>query len=266
MPSAPSGRYEWFGWTVSAASGVDIGLARLTETHEHFHRHLDDTTAFGGLVTTIAALAEAQPDQRWRRVHGQLVTQTDLLNETFAVGASLLTTQRGLKIIDGYPLYDRYVTILERLLGSVHPWVALAGLRAAAMACMQSSALELASVTGFGDFEPTQIPPLERPNHRLSALVQSHFDQEVAKAERVLERDHGAEPWWQRTAQVALPAESMEGEAGALSETLQDRLFVCAADFLRARGAQVLGHDAHHEQLRALLAAASSQASRGFGR
>jgi hypothetical protein len=50
--------YNHFGWRVRATP-VDTSAGRLAETHEYFHRQLDETTAFGGLLATVAALADA---------------------------------------------------------------------------------------------------------------------------------------------------------------------------------------------------------------
>jgi hypothetical protein len=139
MPGSPSpaeGRYDWFGWQVASVA-TEIKGARLAETHEYFHRQLDDTTAFGGLTTTVAALADSLPEDYWRETPDRLRDMSDLVHECYAVGLSLLTTQRRLGPIAGYPTYDGHVATMLRLIGeAVHPWVALAALRAAATACM----------------------------------------------------------------------------------------------------------------------------------
>lgn len=106
---------------------------------------------------------------------------SDLVHESFAVGLSLLTAQRELNPVPGYPAYDRHVRAARRLLGAgVHPWVALAALRAAASVCMQSGALMRAAATGLEAFEPANLGRLERPNHRLAALCRD------ARADRLV--------------------------------------------------------------------------------
>jgi hypothetical protein len=261
------GRYQWSGWTVSAAGSTDVSLGRLTETHEYFHRQLDDTTAFGGLVTTVATLAEARPEGRWVGVRDRLVSYSDLLHETFAVGASLLTTQREMAPVEGYPLYDRYVAALRQLVGAeIHPWVALAGLRAAATACMQSTGLRAAVLTGIERFDPATLPWFERPNHRLVVLLESGFSDAVGDAQREFERNHGHEAWWRGTEGVRLTPESMDGMPGVLSQALHRRLFTRAADALRERGAEVLEEHWHYEDLRALLETARELAPEGLAR
>lgn len=261
------GRYQWSGWTVSVGTGADVALARLTETHEYFHRQLDDTTAFGGLVTTVATLAEARPDEHWVDLREKLLSYADLLHETFAVGASLLTTQRRLDRVDGYPLYDRYVSVLLRLVGGgVHPWVALAALRAAVTACMQSGALRAALESGLQRFDPSALAPSQRPNHRLVMLVQSRFADAVAAAQLDFERDHGHQAWWRGTEDVTLTPESMDGDASELSRGLHRLLFTQAARVLSEQGAPVLDGHAHHDELRDLLASAAALAPEGLTR
>jgi hypothetical protein len=148
------GLYRWSGWTVAGVPHPDLAVARLTETHEYFHRQLDDTTAFGGLVAVYAALVTARPGDGWDQARDRLQAMSDVVHETHAVGMSLLTTQRRLAPIDGYPLYDRYVDILRQLVGDdTHPWVALAALRATATACMQTPALTDALAAGLADRE-----------------------------------------------------------------------------------------------------------------
>lgn len=261
------GRYQWSGWTVPATAGADVALARLTETHEYFHRQLDDTTAFGGLVTTVAAVSESLPDRRWIEVRDRLVSYADLLHETFAVGASLLTTQRNLAQIAGFPLYDRYVNVLLRLVGTgTHPWVALAALRAAATACMQSDALRAAATAGIDDFDPAALPRAERPNHRLVMLLDSGFADAVATSQHELERVHGHEAWWRGTPDVSLTVESMDGEAGKLSQGLHHRLFAQAADVLGEHNGIVIHGQAHQDDLRALLVSARGIVPHGLAR
>lgn len=58
------------------------------------NRQLDDTTAFGGLVSTIAALADSRVDDRWDALRDRLLAMVDLEHEAYAVGMSLRTTQR----------------------------------------------------------------------------------------------------------------------------------------------------------------------------
>lgn len=261
------GRYQWSGWTVSAVASTDVALGRLTETHEYFHRQLDDTSAFGGLVTTMAALAEACPEGRWTELRDRLVSHSDLLHETFAVGASLLTTQRRLAPVAGYPLYDRYIAVLLRLVGAeAHPWIALAALRAAATACMQSSALHAAVLAGVERFQPMALPTSERPNHRLVMLLGSDFADAVGTAQEKLERDHGHQAWWRGSEGMTLTLESMDGAPGMLSQGLHRLLFAHAAGALRERGAEVLDEHWHHDDLRALLASAQELAPNGLVR
>jgi hypothetical protein len=73
------GRYDRFGWRVAAKPG-DVSAGRLTETHEYFHRQLDETTAFGGLTTTAAALADALPDDVWSMRRDRLEDMSDLVH------------------------------------------------------------------------------------------------------------------------------------------------------------------------------------------
>ena len=159
----------------------DLAVARLTETHEYFHRQLDDTTAFGGLVGVCASIAAARPEEQgWARLRDRLQAMSDVVHETCAVGMSLLTTQRRLGPVEGCPLYDRYVGIIRRLVGEdTHPWVALAALRAAATACMQSPALAQVADVGLANFSAQTLPLEDRPNHRLVWLMNSQFRETV---------------------------------------------------------------------------------------
>lgn len=253
-PQLESGRYQWFGWTVSPTAGGDVSRKRLVETHEYFHRQLDDVTAFGGLVTTFAALAEARPEGTWADVRDRLQAMSDLLHETFAVGMSLLTTQRQLVRIEGYPLYDRFVGIVLRLVGAnVHPWVALAALRAAALACMQGPVLALVGSEALERFDPASLERSERPNHRLVTLLSSDFPDAVAAAHERARQTHGREAWWLGSEGVGLTPESMDGEAGARSQDLHQELFGAASSALQAAGASVISLNAHHGDLAALV-------------
>lgn len=266
-PGRRGGRYQWFGWTVEATLDGDVALGRLTETHEYFHRQLDDTTAFGGLVTTLAALAEARPHEAWAEKRDLLQGYSELVHETFAVGMSLLTTQRPLVPLDGYPMYDRYIEIALGLVGAdTHPWVALAALRAAATACMQSAVLEVALAETLDRFEPTQLGRCLRPNHRLVTLLESDFDKAVAAAQDVAADCHGHEPWWRGTGGVTLTTASMDGDAGQLAQALHGELFEHAAEALRAAGRSVINGDGHHGELTDLLRAAQGHAPEGLVR
>jgi hypothetical protein len=263
----PTGsRYDWFGWHV-AATPSEVAAARLTETHEYFHRQLDDTTAFGGLTTTVAALSEAQSETSWADVRNQLQDMSDLVHESYAVGLSLLTTQRRLEPIPGYPAYDGHVRTMLRLIGQdVHPWVALAALRAAATACMQSSALAEASAQGIERFDPTSLRPLERPNHRLAALLAGDYASRVAEAQTDAMSDYGEEPWWAPLDGVLLRPEAVDGEASEGFGALHRRLFADAEAILSAAGGQAIGPDAHHDDLRTLLRQAYALAPAGLYR
>ncbi len=266
---APPGgaKYQWFGWTVSAVTGDDISGDRLTETHEYFHRQLDDTTAFGGLTQTLAALAEAQPERGWDDSRNCLQDMSDLVHETFAVGMSLLTNQRRLNPIEGYPLYDRYVELANRLLGEeLHPWVALAGLRAAATACMQSPVLAMVVDAGLRPFDPMTMPRLLRPNHRLVGLLEADYAASVQAVDHELRDAHGSEQWWLGYEGVILTPESMDGETGDLAQETYRRLFDSAAGALRAKGADVLKLDGHHLDLATVLGEARDVAPEGLTR
>lgn len=261
------GLYRWSGWTVAGVPHDDLAVARLTETHEYFHRQLDDTTAFGGLVTVCASLVTACPGHDWERIRDRLQTMSDVAHETYAVGMSLLTTQRQLDRVDGYPLYDRYIDILSRLVGEqVHPWVALAALRAAATACMQSPALTGAVSVGIDDFQPGSIALADRPNHRLVALMRSPFREAVAREQAEAAAAHGSEAWWIGSDRARLTPESMDGQAGRLSQQLHRRLLHAAAASLSSFGAVVVDDDSHHNDLRELLAQARALAPEGLAR
>jgi hypothetical protein len=265
-PAPRSGRYQWLGWTIPAASSGDVHAERLMETHEYFHRQLDDTTAFGGLVTTIASLVDSVPDPAWGAMRDRLQAMSDLVHETFAVGMSLLTTQRPIAPIRGYPMYDRYVELVWRLTGPVHPWVTLAALRAAATACMQSPALSLAARAGLERFDPRTVPLPERPNHRLAALLASGYPRAVVAAQDTAQREHGGEPWWIGTPQITLTPESIDGEPGLRSQALHRELLTAATDMLREAGADVVEAGTHLSDLADLLRQADDLAPSGLAR
>jgi hypothetical protein len=252
-PHPAGGRYNWFGWQVGSVPS-EPAAARLTETHEYFHRQLDDTTAFGALTTTIASLADAQPEGRWAEIRDRLQDMSDLVHECYAVGLSLLTTQRRLEAIPGYPSYDSHVRTILRLLGEgAHPWVALAALRAAATACMQSDALAVATDQGVARFQPATLQPLERPNHRLAALLAGDYASDVALAQGEAATHYGKEPWWSPLEGVLLRPEAMDGEAAEAFGALHRRLFQNATAILASAGAESIAPDAHHDELRVLL-------------
>jgi hypothetical protein len=258
--------YDHFGWGVSGAA-VTVGHGRLAETHEYFHRQLDDTTAFGGLTSTVAAMADVLPDPAWSGLRRRLLTMSDLVHEMFAVGASLLTTQKALEPIDGYPTYDRHVRTAARLLGpGVHPWVMLASLRAAATACMQSCALGLAAEAGLAQFDPDDLPSMERPNHRLAALLGERFTEAVASEHAQAQATHGTEPWWDAVGGLRLSPEAMDGDAGAASAQVHRRIFEVAASILDDAGGSTLHPDEHHELLRDVLREAQELAPAGLTR
>ena len=258
--------YDHFGWRVRAAP-IETGRGRLAETHEYFHRQLDDTTAFGGLMTTVAALADAHPDERWPDLRDRLQAMSDLVHESFAVGLSLLTTQRRIEPIDEYPSYDRHVRAVQRLLGpDVHPWVALAALRAAATACMQSRAVSVAGAAGLAQFEASALERMERPNHRLVALLAGGYAQAVA-GEQLRARDEHADAWWWLpVGEVLLPPAAMDGTAGEASAVVHRRLLAEAEAILRRADGFVVAPEAHHDDLRALLAQARELAPEGLAR
>lgn len=262
-----AGRYRWSGWTVAGVSQPDLALGRLTETHEYFHRQLDDTTAFGGLVAVCAVLATACPGEGWERMRDRLQAMSDLVHETYAVGMSLLTTQRHLARVGGYPLYDRHVAILEQLVGDqTHPWVALAALRAAATACMQSPAIGAAVEVRLSNFVPASIAVADRPNHRLVALMRSAYAETVAREQADAAALFASEPWWIGSDRARLAPESMDGEPGRYSQQLHRRLLAAAATSLSAVGAAVLDDDSHHHELRELLGQARGLAPAGLAR
>jgi hypothetical protein len=262
-----SGRYRWSGWAIDGVSHADISAARLTETHEYFHRQLDDLTAFGGLVAVCASLAAARPDGRWTLLRDRVQAMSDIVHETYAVGMSLLTTQRRVAPVDGYPMYDRYVTLVRRLVGDdTHPWVALAALRSVATVCMQSPAVAYAADIGLEAFRGESIPVEDRPNHRLVWLTKSGFREVVENEQQAAADAHGREAWWIGSAGITLTPESMDGEAGARSRALHERLFAAAAAALGAHDARVLDEDAHHDDLRRVLAQARDLVPDGLSR
>jgi hypothetical protein len=265
-PLPQAGRYDWFGWRVGAAPG-EVDAGRLLETHEYFHRQLDDTTAFGGLTTTAAALALALPESRWTEVRDRLQALSDLVHESYAVGMSLLTTQRRIEPIAGYPAYDRHVRTVRRLLGEdLHPWVALAAIRAAAVACMQSPALKRAVSGGIERFEVASLAWPERPNHRLAALLAGSYAAQVARAELAAHEQYGDQAWWSPAGNVTLRPEAMDGAAAEASGEVHRRLLADAEAILGAVGGEVVAPEAHHDDLRALLKQAQGLAPDGLVR
>jgi len=265
-PDAHSALYDHFGWQLRAAQ-VEVGHGRLAETHEYFHRQLDDTTAFGGLLGTVAALADALPDSRWAQMRRQLQDMSDLVHETFAVGMSLLTTQRRLEPIENYPTYDRHVRTARRLVGTdVHPWVALAALRSAAVSSMQSAALRLTRISGLTVFTPSRLSPMERPNHRLATLLKGSFSDLVLGEQAQAKQTYGSEPWWQPVGEMLLSPDSMDGAAAAAFSLLMRRLIDQADDIIRSSGGTAVAWDAHHDDLRALLVEARQLAPGGLAR
>jgi hypothetical protein len=265
-PDLHSMLYDHFGWRLRAAP-VEVGQGRLAETHEYFHRQLDDTTAFGGLLGTVAALADALPNAHWAQVRNQLQDLSDLVHETFAVGMSLLTTQRRLEPIHKYPTYDRHVRTAQRLVGAdVHPWVALAALRAAAVSSMQSDALRLARISGLAAFTPSGLSPMERPNFRLAALLKGSFSELVLSEQAKAGQTYGNEGWWLPAGNVLLSPDSMDGTAAEAFSMLFRRLIDQADEIIRAARGSVMAWDAHHDDLRALLVQAQQLAPDGLAR
>src|ERR1035437_602878 len=265
-PDLHSAFYDHFGWRLRAAP-VEVGQGRLAETHEYFHRQLDDTAAFGGLLGTVAALADSLPDARWPRVRIQLEAMSDLVHETFAVGMSLLTTQRPLEPIENYPTYDRHVRTAQRLIGTdVHPWVALAALRAAAVSSMQTDALHLARISGLAAFTPLRLSPMERPNYRLAALLKSSFSDLVLAEHSEARRNYRNERWWLPAGDVLLGPDSMDGAAAEAFSVLLRRLIGQAEEMIRTADGTVVAWDAHHDDLRALLLDAQQLAPDGLAR
>jgi hypothetical protein len=266
-PELHAARYDHFGWHLRAAA-VEVGPGRLAETHEYFHRQLDDTTAFGGLLGTVAALADAFPDDsRWRQMRRRLQDMTDVVHESFAVGMSLLTTQRLLEPVAGYPTYDRHVRTVQRLVGAnIHPWVALAALRAVAVASMQSSALTLAKAAGLMAFDPKSIPTQERPNNRLAVLLKAGFADRVLKAQGQARESYGMEPWWKPRGTIRLSPESMDGQAAEAFSIVLRGLVAQAEEMIQVAGGTVVAWDAHHDDLRDLLVKARQLAPDGLAR
>lgn len=189
----------------------------------------------------------------------------DLVHESYAVGLSLLTTQRDLEPIPGYPMYDRYIRILDRLIGAnVHPWVALTATRAAAMACMQTAVLSIPTQVQLSKFVAAHVPLMERPNHRLATLLDGSFADAVAREQREAVRKHGDDAWWHPKDGVRLSPESMDGDAAASSAEMHDRLMADAMAIIAAQGGTAVEADAHHDELRALLEAARALVSGGL--
>jgi hypothetical protein len=260
------GLYDHFGWRVPGVR-VPAEAGRLTETHEYFHRQLDDTTSYGSLVATVAALADAQSDGRWARILVDLREMSDLVHEAFAVGMSLLATQRSLAPLAEYPTYDRHVRVVQRLIGpTVHPWVALAALRAAATACMQCREPLVKATAGLGSFEPRSISRRERPNHRLAALLAGGYADAVAREQARSEIAHGRDPWWSPEGGVLLRPESMDGVSADTWADVHRRLLADAARIIAAAGGTMVPPDAHHDDLRALLERARELVPEGLTR
>lgn len=262
----PSARYDWFGWSVDAAP-VEVAAGRLAETHEYFHRQLDDTTSFGGLMTTVAALADSVASVDWLAMRDQLKAMCDVVHESFAVGMSLLTTQRAIGPIPGYPAYDRYARVVTGLIGSeVHPWVALAALRAAATATMQSTALTIAADVGLSAFEPKSLGRMERPNHRLMSLMNAGFRDHVRAAHDAAAAEHGAAGWWQPSDGVLLPIEAMQGPAAEASANLHLQLLGDAQRIIEEAAGRTVGTAEYHAALRSALMHAHALAPDGLTR
>jgi broad specificity phosphatase PhoE len=244
---------------------VEVG--RFTETHEYFHRQLDDTTAFGGLIGTVAALADSLPLEHWTELRRRLLEMADLVHESFAVGMSLLTTQRAIEPMGDYPTYDRYVAVVRRLLGQqVHPWVALAAIRAAAIACMQTGALKAALESGLSDFDPSRLPRLERPNHRLAALLAADYSSSVAREQARAELEHRGASWWYPSGGILLSPDSMDGAAAESHSQLQIRLLRSAEMIVGQAGGTFVPLVAHQADLRGLLSQARGIAPAGLAR
>jgi hypothetical protein len=258
---AHTGRYQWFGWTVPAAAG-DASTKHLIELHEEFHRALDEMTAFGGLVTTVAALAQADPDSRWPVARDRLQAMSDIVHETYAVGMSLIVGDQRLATVDGYPLYDRYVAIANSLIGAdTHLWVGWIALQAAITACMQSNVLTTVLSDDLSEFDPACIERSARPNHRLVALLDSDFAAVVAAANEDALREHGREDWW-REGHGRSASTSLSGGVDEAALALRKRMFGEAAAALRATGATVIAEGDHYTDLAELLKRAAATTPR----
>ncbi len=266
MSDPPSANYDWFGWSLDAGR-TDVQLGRLVETHEHFHRQLDDTSAFGGLVTTVAALADGTGDPHWLELRDRLKSMSDLVHECYAVGLSLICTQRPVAPVSGYPMYDWHVRTLNRLIGvDIHPWVAMGAVRAALFASMQSTALRTSTRIGLAHFEASELELMERPNHRLAALLASDFAEQVREFELEAERKFNREPWWRPEGGLLIGPEAVDGAAGVELENLRKGLFSHAAQTLQESDIETFPDDAHHRDLRELLRQAFALAPDGLPR
>jgi hypothetical protein len=156
---------------------------------------------------------------------------------------------------------------VNRLIGTdVHPWIALGAIRAAAVSSMQTSALHLARTSGLLNFDPKSLPLMERPNHRLRALIRGGFFCRVREQQLIAIQSHREETWWLPGEGITLSPDSMDGPAGEAFATLMRYLVHDAEEIIDSADGIVVPWDNHHEDLRGLLDNARRLAPDGLTR
>jgi hypothetical protein len=107
---------------------------------------------------------------------------------------------------------------------------------------------------------------MERPNHRLAALLKGSFSDVVLGEQAQAKQTYGSELWWQPVGEVLLSPDSMDGAAASAFSMLMRRLIDQADDIIRSAGGTAVAWDAHHDDLRALLVEARQLAPAGLAR
>ncbi len=163
------GRYMEGRFDVITGGDATAAAARMVSLHEVMHGSLNDSTAFGCLFEAFAALVRHADDgSRFRDVCADVVAACRQVHEVFATyaGVFMADPQAGAALLSGYPAYAAFFN--EALaLGEGLPECSLLQWYAtwnAVVACMQSTAMDVAVERGLSRFTLADVRARDHPD------------------------------------------------------------------------------------------------------
>ncbi len=257
------GRYMEGRFDVITGGDATAAAARMVSLHEVMHGSLNDSTAFGCLFEAFAALVRHADDgSRFRDVCADVVAACRQVHEVFATyaGVFMADPQAGAALLSGYPAYAAFFN--EALaLGEGLPECSLLQWYAtwnAVVACMQSTAMDVAVERGLSRFTLADVRARDHPDVRLGMLLDAGPRLWDLLAERI-SVEVAQLPGAQEAVAVltAAPHRSGSEPSGPATDAVFDVAkkvcYSAAASALAARGAQVLCWDGHMDQVSRLV-------------
>jgi len=175
-PTSAAGAYDHLDWTLNAGTGDQAWTSSVASIHETCHADLNQSTAYGALLSGQAYLARETGSDFHTQQLNSLTQRCRNTHEIYATSIALMiSADTGVhlqKFTKAYPEYATYLTQADALLVGLKSRSArMHALAAVTKTCFQAPVVNTAVEAGIANFKVSDARHRDFPDSRLATLA-----------------------------------------------------------------------------------------------